>query len=80
MMDFFLPPFKCIVPRTSGSTSWSCEIEVSHIGKKLSHKGGEKSPSALYLTSCVRCNVVFSPERSHGKNNLAALMLRNIMP
>ena len=48
MMDSFLPPFKCIV-RTSGSTLWSCEIEVSHIGKKLSHKGGEKSPSALYF-------------------------------
>ena len=34
MMDSFSPTFKWIVPSTSMSISWSCEIEVSHIGKK----------------------------------------------
>ena len=33
-MDSFSPTYKWIVPRTSGSTSWSCEIEVSYMGKK----------------------------------------------
>ena len=44
MMDSFSPTFKWIVPRTSGSTSWSCEIEISHMGKSLPHtgKGGRK--------------------------------------
>ena len=33
MMDSFSPTFKWIVSRTTGSTSWSYEIEVSHMGK-----------------------------------------------
>ena len=47
MMDSFSPTFKWIVPWTSGSTSWSCEMECSHMGKNLSHigKGGRKRES-----------------------------------
>ena len=38
MMDYFSLTFKWIIPRTSrinGGLQWSCEIEVSHMGKKL---------------------------------------------
>ena len=37
MMDSFSPSLNRIVPRTSTPKAWSCEIEVSHIGK-----GGRK--------------------------------------
>ena len=33
-LDSFSPTFKWIVPGTSGPKAWSCEIEVSHMGKK----------------------------------------------
>ena len=34
MMDAFSPICKWIVPSTSGPITWSCAIEVSHMGKK----------------------------------------------
>ena len=34
MMDSFSPTFKWIVSRTSWPIKGSCEIEVSHMGKK----------------------------------------------
>ena len=33
MMDSFSIPFKWIIPRTSKPITWSCEIEVTHMGK-----------------------------------------------
>ena len=54
MMDYVSSTFNWIIPRISGSTSWSCEIEISHMGKK-SHigKGGRKRVSL-----CEICFVV----------------------
>ena len=34
LMDSFSPFYKMIVPKTSGPMKTSCEIEVSHMGKK----------------------------------------------
>ena len=48
MMDSFSPTFKWIVSRITGSTSWSCEIEVSDMGK------GERITCTTFLILLVR--------------------------